>query len=341
MTLSHSDLLRAGAAAFVLTAAAPHARAQVITGAGSSFAAPIYQAWDDAAKAATGITLNFQPNGSGAGQKMVSERTVDFGGSDAPMTPAKLTAAKLLQFPTVMGAVDVAVNVPGVADGKLRLTGKLVADIYLGNVTNWNDAAIAKINPGVKLPDLAVAPVYRADGSGTTYVFTSYLAKVDPDFKSKVGVDKSVSWPAGTGSKGNSGVGAAVKGTPGAIGYVESGYVLTNRLVAAQLQNHDGKFVRATPTAFTAAAAHADWAGAQNFAVDLNDQPGAGAWPIVSATFALVPTDPKDAAKGAAVLKFFDWAFTNGDATAKKLEYVPLPASVKAQVRVAWKQLGK
>ena len=330
-----------GAAACVLlAAAAAPACAQAITGAGSTFAAPIYGAWADAAKSATGVTLNYQGNGSGAGQKMVTQRTVDFGGSDAPMAAGKLAAAKLLQFPAVMGAVDIAVNVPGVADGRLRLTGPVLADIYLGTITHWNDAAIAKLNPGVKLPDLAVAPIYRADGSGTTYVFTSYLSKVSASFKDKVGADKSVSWPAGTGAKGTAGVAGAVKNTPGGIGYVESAYATPqNHLTTTQLQDHDGAFVRPSLASFAAAAAHADWAGAKNFAVDLNDQPGADAWPIVSATFVLVPTDPTDRAKSAAVIRFFDWAFTNGDATAQGLQYVALPKSVKAQVRTAWKAL--
>jgi phosphate transport system substrate-binding protein len=314
------------------------AHAQAITGAGSTFAQPIYQAWADASKATTGITLNYQGVGSGAGQKLVTQRTVDFGASDAPMAPDKLAAAKLMQFPAVMGAVDIAVNVPSITPGRLKLTGKLIADIYMGNVTNWNDPAIAKINPGLKLPDLAIAPVYRADGSGTTYVFTSYLAKVSPDFKTKVGVDKAVSWPAGSGAKGTAGVAAAVKATPGGLGYVESAYASLNHLTVTQLQTHDGAFIKPTLATFAAAAAGADWAGAKDFAVDLNDQPGAKSWPIVAATFVLVPTNPADAAKGAAVLKFFDWAFANGDAEAKKLEYVALPASVKAQVRAAWKK---
>jgi phosphate transport system substrate-binding protein len=314
------------------------AHAQAVTGAGSTFAQPIYEAWADAAKGSTGISLNYQGVGSGAGQKLVTQRTVDFGASDAPMAADKLAAAKLMQFPTVMGAVDIAVNVPGVAPGKLKLTGKLIADIYMGNVTNWNDPAIAKINHGLKLPDLAIAPFYRADGSGTTYVFTSYLAKVSPDFKSKVGVDKSVSWPAGSGAKGTAGVAAAVKASAGGLGYVESAYASLNHLTVTELQTHDGAFIKPTLASFAAAAAGADWAGAQNFAVDLNDQPGKSAWPIVAATFVLVPTNPKDPAQGAAVLKFFDWALTNGDAAAKKLEYVALPASVKAQVKAAWKK---
>jgi phosphate transport system substrate-binding protein len=339
MTQSRSTIVRTLSAAALLAATAGAAHAQAITGAGSTFAQPIYDAWADASKSATGITLNYQGVGSGAGQKLVTQRTVDFGASDAPMPSDKLAAAKLLQFPTVMGAVDMAVNIPGVPDGKLRLSGTIVADIYLGLVTNWNDPAIAKINPGLKLPDLAIAPVYRADGSGTTYVFTSYLSKVSADFKSKVGADKAVSWPAGTGAKGTAGVAGAVKNTEGAIGYVESAYATLNHLTTTELRTHDGKFIKPTMASFAAAASHADWAGAKDFAIDLNDQPGANAWPIVSATFVLVPTDPKDAAKGAAVIKFFDWAFTNGDATAKGLQYVALPASVKAQVRKAWAAL--
>jgi phosphate transport system substrate-binding protein len=329
---------RATLALLAIVSTAATAQAQAITGAGSTFAQPIYEAWADASKTVTGVTLNYQGVGSGAGQKLVIQRTVDFGASDAPMESAKLASAKLMQFPAVMGAVDIAINLPGIGSDKLRLTGKLIADIYMGNITTWNDPAIKKINPGVKLPDLAIAPVYRADGSGTTYVFTGYLAKVSPDFKSKVGVDKSVSWPAGSGAKGTAGVAAAVKATPGGIGYVESAYATLNHLTTTQLKTHDGAFIKPTLASFAAAAAGADWAGAKDFAVDLNDQPGANAWPIVSATFVLVPTNPANPAKGAAVLKFFDWALTNGDAEAKKLEYVVLPATVKAQIKASWKK---
>jgi phosphate transport system substrate-binding protein len=336
-----AHVTRAGAALAMLAAGAATARAQAITGAGSTFAQPIYQAWADASKATTGIALNYNGVGSGAGQKFVTQRTVDFGASDAPMSADKLAAAKLMQFPAVMGAVDIAINLPGVATDKLRLTGPLLAAIYLGTITTWNDPAIAKVNPGMKLPDLAIAPVYRADGSGTTYVFTSYLSKVSADFKSKVGADKAVSWPAGTGAKGTAGVAGAVKNTPGSLGYVESAYATQNHLTTTLLQSHDGTFVHPTLASFAAAAAGADWTGAPNFAVDLNDQPGKAAWPIVSATFVLLPTNPTDPAKSEAVIKFFDWAFTNGDATAKQLQYVALPASVKAQVRAAWKPLAK
>jgi phosphate transport system substrate-binding protein len=316
------------------------ARAEQITGAGSTLAQPVYGKWADASASTTGVTLNYQGVGSGAGQKLIMERTVDFGASDAPMQAGKLAQNKLLQFPTVIGAVDIAVNVPGVASNTIKLTGPLLANIYLGTVTNWNDPTIAAINPGVKLPNLPIAPVYRADGSGTTYVFTSYLAKLSDDFKTKVGADKAVSWPAGTGAKGTAGVAGAVKNTVGGLGYVESAYAALNHLNTVLLQNHDGKYLAPSPQAFAAAAAAADWNDAQDFAVDMNDQPGANAWPIESATFVLLPTNPSTAARGAAVMKFFDWALTNGDATATELQYVPLPDKVKTAVRAAWKKAG-
>jgi phosphate transport system substrate-binding protein len=229
-----------------------------------------------------------------------------------------------------------AVNIPGITSDQLKLTGPVIADIYMGKITNWNAPEIAKLNPGLKLPDLAIAPVYRADGSGTTYVFSGYLAKVSPDFKSKVGVDKQLSWPAGQGAKGTAGVAGAVKNTAGGIGYVESAYATLNHLTVAELKNHDGKFLKPTPATFKAAAANADWAGANDFAVDMNDQPGANSWPIVSTTFVLLPTNPADKAKSAAVLKFFDWAMKSGDGPAMDLQYIPLPASVKAQVKKSW-----
>ena len=324
-----------------MLAAGGTAAAQSITGAGSTFAQPIYGAWAEASRGATGVTLNYQGVGSGAGQKLVTQRTVDFGASDAPMAAEKLTAAKLLQFPAVMGAVDIAVNVPGIADGQLKLTGPIIAGIYLGTIKNWDDAAIQKINPGIKLPSLAIAPVYRADGSGTTFVFTSYLSKVSPDFKSSVGAATAVSWPAGTGAKGTAGVAGAVKNTAGGLGYVESAYATLNHLTTTQLKSHDGKFLKPTLESFAAAAAGANWAGVKNFAVDLNDQPGDKSWPIVSATFVLLPTNPAAPAQSAAVLKFFDSSFKNGDATAESLQYVPLPAAVKTSVRASWSQVAK
>jgi phosphate transport system substrate-binding protein len=338
MSLTRTAL--AVAAGMGVCAMAPHAAwAAQITGAGSTFAQPVYQKWADLSSGATGVTLNYQGVGSGAGQKLVFQRTVDFGASDAPVPAAKLAQNKLLQFPSVIGAVDIAVNLPGVAADQLKLDGPTIAAIYMGIITTWNDPAIAKLNAGLKLPDLAIAPVYRADGSGTTYVFTGYLAKVSPDFKSKVGVDKAVSWPAGTGAKGTAGVAGAVKNTVGGLGYVESAYASLNHLVTAQLKAHDGAFLKPTQAAFSAAASNADWAGAKNFAVDMNDLPGAQSWPIESATFVLLPTNPTDAAKGQAVLKFFGWGLDNGDAGAESLLYIPLPAAVKTQVRAAWAAL--
>ncbi len=317
--------------------AATSARAEAITGAGSSFAAPIYGKWAEGASGSTGVQLNYQSIGSGGGQTQIINRTVDFGASDAPVPADKLSANKLLQFPTVMGAVDLIVNIPQIAIDQIKLTGDVVAGIYLGQIIKWNDPKIASLNPGVKLPSLAIAPVYRADGSGTTYVFTDYLAKTSPEFKAKVGRATSVKWPAGSGAKGSEGVSGTVKNIRGGIGYVESAYATRNKLVTVQLKNHDGQFVKPTLDAFAAAAANADWKGAQNFAIDLNDEPGAASWPIVSATFVLLPVNPASAAKSAAVMSFFDWAFKNGNAIANDLEYVPLPDAVKADVREAWR----
>jgi len=312
------------------------AAAQPITGAGASFPNPVYQKWGEAAQKAIGVQLNYQSVGSGAGQTQIKNRTVDFGASDAPMTDEALKEANLLQFPSVMGAVVAIVNVPGVADNQLKLTGDVLADIYLGKITKWNDQKIAALNAGVSLPSLAIAPVYRADGSGTTFVWTSYLAAVSPEWKEKVGVGTSVRYPAGTGSKGNEGVAGTVRNTRGAIGYVENAYATQNKLVATQLRNKAGSFVKPDPETFIAAAQNADWS-APNFAASLINQPGATSWPIVSPTFILLPKDPKDPARTATVLKFFDWAYSNGGKLAQSLEYMPLPEKVQNAVRAAWK----
>ena len=319
-----------------LSVATGSANAQQITGAGATFPAPVYTKWGEQAKAATGIELNYQAIGSGGGQNQILQRTVDFGASDAPMDAARLDSGKLLQFPTVMGAVVVIVNIAGIEANQLRLTGELVADIYAGKITKWNDPKLIAANPGVTLPNLAIAPVYRADGSGTTYVYTSYLSAVSPEWKDKVGTATSVKWPAGAGAKGNDGVAATVRNTRGGIGYVEYAFASQNHLITAQLRNKAGNFVAPTMEAFRDAAAHADWANAKNFAVNLIDQPGEKSWPIESATFIELPKDPADAARSAAVMKFFDWAYKNGDASATTLEYVPLPETVKAAVRSAW-----
>ncbi|HVZ09378.1 phosphate ABC transporter substrate-binding protein PstS [Rhodopila sp.] len=309
-----------------------------ITGAGSSFAAPIYGKWAEASSPTTGIKLNYQAIGSGGGINQINNRTVDFGASDMPLTADKLSANKLMQFPTVIGGVDIIVNLPDIKPNELKLTGPMLAQIYMGKITKWNDPAIAAVNPGLKLPGTAIAPVHRADGSGTTFVFTDYLSQVSSDWKSQIGAATSVNWPGGAGAKGSDGVAASVRQIRGAIGYVESAYAEQNKLTTTMLQNQAGKFVAPTMDTFQAAAKNADWSKVQNFAIDLNDQPGADSWPIVSATFVLVPTDPKDEKRSAAVLTFFDWGFTHGDDIAKQLLYVPLPAKVHDAVRVEWKK---
>jgi phosphate transport system substrate-binding protein len=314
------------------------AQAQQITGAGSTFAAPIYAKWGDASSGTTGLKLNYQAIGSGAGINQINNRTVDFGASDMPVAADQLTAHKLMQFPTVIGGVDIIVNLPGVKPDELKLTGAIVADIYLGKITKWNDAQIVALNSGLKLPNLAVAPVHRADGSGTTFVFTDYLGMQSPEWKSKVGSSTSVSWPVGAGAKGSDGVAGTVHQIPGGIGYDESAYASQNHLTTVLLQNKDGKFVAPTMAAFQAAAANADWSKVENFAIDLNDQAGAESWPIESATFVLLPTDPKDVAQSGAVKKFFDWGFAHGSDIATQLLYIPLPTSVQTAIRAAWQK---
>ncbi|MBB3882427.1 phosphate ABC transporter substrate-binding protein PstS [Acetobacter oeni] len=319
-----------------LTLSVVQASAAEITGAGSSFAAPIYQAWGDKAKASTGIALNYQSVGSSAGQNLVTAGTVDFGASDAPMAAEKLASASLYQFPTVMGGIVPIVNIPGIASNQLKLNGPVLADIYLGTITSWNDPKIAALNPGVSLPDVAIAPVHRADGSGTSFVFTSYLTKVSPAWKDAVGAATSVQWPGGAGARGNDGVGASVRATEGGIGYVEYAYARRNAIPTVLLQDKAGEFVSPDLTSFSAAAAAADWDHASHFAVDMLDGAGRGVWPIMSATFVLVPTAPKDASRGAAVWKFFDYSFRSGDGTAKSLDYVALPESVKQKVEAEY-----
>ncbi len=313
------------------------AQAQQITGAGATFPAPVYAKWGEAAKAASGMELNYQAIGSGGGQNQITNRTVDFGASDAPMDPAKLESAKLLQFPSVMGAVVIIVNLPGVASNQLKIDGPMLAEIYQGKITKWNDPKIVEMNRGVTLPNRAIAPVYRADGSGTTFVYASYLAAVDETWKTKVGVATSVKWPTGAGAKGNDGVAATVQNTQGAIGYVEYAYAKLNKLPTVQLRNKAGQFVSPSAESFSAAASQGDWAGAKNYAVNLIDLAGEKSWPIVSATFILVPRDPKEPQRVANVLKFFDWVYQNGDPIAVNMEYTPLPAGVKAAVRSTWR----
>jgi phosphate transport system substrate-binding protein len=330
--------IRLSVLALTLAGVSMAAQAQTqITGAGSTFAAPIYGKWAEAAGPAIGVKLNYQAIGSGAGINQINNRTVDFGASDMPVAADQLTAHKLMQFPTVIGGVDIIVNIPGIKANELKLTGPILADIYLGKITKWNDPRIEKINPELKLPSTAIATVHRADGSGTTFVFTDYLGMQSAEWKSKVGASTSVAWPGGAGAKGSDGVAATVKQIPGGIGYDESAYAENNHLTTVLLQNKAGKFVAPTMEAFKAAAANADWSKVQNFAINLNDQPGDASWPIESATFVLLPTDPKDAKQSAAVKKFFDWGFTHGNDIATSLLYIPLPDSVHNAIRAAWK----
>ncbi|ONG47418.1 phosphate ABC transporter substrate-binding protein PstS [Pseudoroseomonas deserti] len=311
------------------------AQQATITGAGASFPNPLYQKWGEAARSAINIQLNYQSVGSGAGQAQIRNRTVDFGASDAPMTAEQLQEHNLLQFPATMGSLVAIVNVPGVEDHKMRLTGEVLADIYLGKITKWNDPRLVEMNPGLSLPNLAIAPVYRADGSGTTFVWVSYLSAVSGDFKTRVGVGTSVRWPSGTGARGNEGVAGTVRNVRGAIGYVEHAYAMQNKLVTTQLRNRAGNYVEPTTAAFQAAAANADWT-APNFAASLIDTQGATSWPIVSPTFILLPRNPTDATRAQNVMKFFDWAFRSGDATATELDYIPVPEAVENAIRAAW-----
>jgi len=341
MLITRRSALFTGAAAIaapLLTPSFAFAAGGTITGAGASFPAPLYQKWAEAAKGPTEITVNYQSVGSGAGQAQIRNRTVDFGATDAPMAPAQLDEGNFLQFPTVMGSIVAIVNLPGVADNQLKMTGEVLADIYLGKITKWNDTRIVEMNHGVTLPNTAIAPVYRADGSGTTFVWVSYLSAVSPEFKEKVGVGTSVRWPVGNGARGNEGVAATVRNTRGSIGYVESAYAVQNHLVSTQLRNKAGHFVKPDAESFLAAASNADWS-VPHFAASVVDTQGDKSWPIVTPTFVVVPKEPTDATRALNTLKFFDWAFTSGDDLAKQLEYIPLPAAVKASVRQAWKTI--
>jgi phosphate transport system substrate-binding protein len=307
-----------------------------LAGAGATFPAPLYSKWAAAYKAESGATLNYQAIGSGGGIKQIKSKTVDFGASDKPLKPEELDSAGLYQFPTVMGGVVPVVNIPGIQPGQLRLTGPLMADIFLGAVTKWNAPQIVQLNPGVKLPNLPITVVHRSDGSGTSFLFTSYLSAVSPAWSQKVGASDSVSWPVGLGGKGNDGVAAFVKQTVGTIGYVEYAYAKQNGMSYADLKNHDGQFVAPTAEAFAAAATGADWSKAPGNYLLLLDQPGAASWPITGATFILVYKQQADPETGKRVLQFFDWAYKNGDQAAAQLDYVPLPAQVKDLVRRQW-----
>ena len=308
-----------------------------MTGAGATFPYPIYAKWAESYKKATGNGLNYQSVGSGAGIKQIKAKTVDFGASDMPLKAEDLTTEGLVQFPAIMGGVVTIVNLEGIAPGAMKLTGPVVADIYLGKITKWNAPEIAALNPGMKLPADDITVVHRADGSGTTFLFADYLSKVNPEFKAKIGAGTAVKWAVGVGGKGNEGVAANVQRIKGAIGYVEWAYAKKNKISHTQLKNKDGNYLQPDDENFKAAAASADWAKTPGFGIVLTDQAGKNSWPITGVSYILMHKSQADGVKGKEVLKFFDWAFKNGDAAAVELDYVPLPDAVTKLVADAWK----
>jgi phosphate transport system substrate-binding protein len=327
--------IRLATCATVLGLAAFSVFADEVTGAGASFPAPIYAKWAEAYAATSGNKINYQSVGSGAGIKAIKAKTVDFGASDMPLKDEDLAAEGLVQFPTVIGGVVPVINVAGVKPGQLKLTGSELADIFDGKVTKWSDASIAALNPGVKLPDAQIAAVHRADGSGTTFIFTNYLSKVNADWKAKIGEGTAVNWPSGgVGGKGNEGVAQYVQRLPNSIGYVEYVYARQNKMDYVSMKNAAGNYVEPDDSTFKAAAAGADWS--KSFYQLLTEQAGKDAWPITGATFILMHKAQDKPAQATAALKFFDWAYANGDKVAADLDYVPLPDAVKALVRKQW-----
>jgi len=319
-----------------LVAASTSAFAADITGAGATFPFPIYSKWADAYKKETGNGLNYQSIGSGAGIKQIQAKTVTFGATDAPLKPEQLEKDGLVQWPMVMGAIVPVVNLEGVKPGELVLSGELLGDIYLGKITKWNDPAIAKLNPKLKLPTDAITVVRRSDGSGTTFNFTDYLSKSNAEWKTKVGSGTAVEWPAGVGAKGNEGVAGNISQTKNSIGYVEYAYAKQNKLTYAGMINKAGKTVQPTMAAFQAAASNADWAKAPGYYVILTDQPGEASWPITAATFILMHKEPVDKAASAEAVKFFKWAFAKGGKMAEELDYIPMPDLVVKLIEKTW-----
>ncbi len=329
------------AAAAALSLVVSAQAATDISGAGATFPYPVYAKWADAYKKQTGIGLNYQSIGSGGGIKQIRAKTVTFGASDQPLEPAQLKQYGLVQFPMIIGGVVPVVHVKGVKAGELVLDGTTLASIYLGEITKWSDPRIRKLNPRLTLPDTAIGPVYRSDGSGTNFLFTDYLSKESAPFKTAIGANASVQWPAGIGAKGNEGVANMTMQTDGAIGYVEYAYAKQTNLPYARLINRSGKVVAPAAASFQAAAASADWAHAPGYYLILTDQPGANSWPITGASFILVYASPPDPAATQAALKFFDWAYRNGGTMAAALDYVPLPQGLMEQVRTTWKSAIK
>jgi len=326
-----------GIMAITAAAYAGAGQATNITGAGATFPYPIYAKWAEAYRTQTGVGMNYQSIGSGGGIKQITAKTVDFGASDMPLKPEELDKNGLMQFPTVIGGVVPVINVAGIGAGMLKLDGETLANIYLGKITQWNDPALVALNRDIKLPGSKITVVHRSDGSGTTFIFTNYLSKVSPEWKSTVGEGTAVSWKAGTGGKGNEGVASYVQRIKNSIGYVEYAYALQNRMNAAQMKNREGQFVKPEDHSFKAAAASAQWDKAPGFYEILTDEPGKESWPISGATFILMHKmqEKPETAKG--VLKFFDWAYGQGGKLASDLNYVPLPENVVQLIRAAWK----
>ncbi|MEN9982897.1 MAG: phosphate transporter substrate-binding protein PstS [Pseudomonadota bacterium] len=332
-----SKFILATAAGFTAMTYSFGALAQDVTGAGASFPAPLYSKWASDYNKATGVKINYQSVGSGAGIKQIDAKTVDFGASDMPLKDDELKSKGLVQFPTVIGGVVPVVNIKGIAPGQLKLNGQVLGDIYLGKITKWDDAAIKALNPSLGLPSDVISPVRRADGSGTSFIFTNYLSKVNAEWKSKVGEGTAVNWPVGAGGKGNEGVAAFVNRLPNSIGYVEYAYVKQNKMTFAVMQNASGAFVSPDDLTFKAAAAGADWA--KSFYQILTNQAGKDAWPLTGATFILMHKAQDKPVQAAATLKFFDWGYKNGDKTAEDLDYSPMPASVKAAIEKSWSEI--
>lgn len=335
---SKSVITCAAIAVCAFLQALPALAATTITGAGATFPYPLYSRWAYDYEKENGVQLNYQSIGSGGGIAQIQAGTVDFGASDAPMKPDELKSANLVQWPMTVGGVVPVINVAGIEPNQLKMSGENLARIFMGQIKNWNDPALKAENPDLALPDKAISVVHRADGSGTTWVFTNYLAKVSEEWLQKVGTDKAVSWPVGVGGKGNEGVANYVQRIPNSIGYVELAFCLQNKMTSVKLKNADGNYVEPTAEAFQAAAANADWIGSEGFYVVLTNQPGAESWPITGASFILMQKEQKDARHAAEVLQFFHWAYLNGEPASNELHYVPIPENVAQLVQKTWSE---
>lgn len=337
--MNRRDFILATAATTTIASTAS-AQTTTITGAGATFPRPLYERWGQAAARDIGIQLNYQSIGSGGGINQITARTVDFGASDAPLSAEQLDQRNLLQFPTAMGSVILSYNLPGVQDRTLRLSSDVLADIFLGKVTRWSDPRITQINSGIRIPNLPIGPVYRADGSGTTWIFTNYLARISSEWRDGPGSGTAVRWPAGNGARGNEGVSNVIRNTPGSIGYIENAYAVVNRLPMTLLSNGSGGFVTPNAESFNSAAAAVDWS-VPNFAVNSIAINNTAAWPMTAATYILLPKNPVAARVDASriTMRFFDWAFREGSDIANRLQYIPLPQSTHELIRTAWTQV--